>query len=108
MSKWYGIIGYAEHVETTPGDWDEIITERSYFGDVYKNARMLQTTNVGTNDNVNVSTQISIVADPYSLNKFHTMRYAEFMGNKWKITNVDVQYPRLVLTIGGLYNGDEA
>ena len=106
MSKWYGIIGYAEHAETTPGDWDEIITERSYFGDVYKNTRILQATNSGTNDNVNISTQISIVADPYAFNNFHAMRYAEFMEQKWKINNVDVQYPRLVLTIGGLYNGD--
>ena len=106
MSKWYGIVGYAEHVETSPGDWDEQITERSYFGDNYKNARMLQNSTESTNDNVNVSIQISIVADPYAYQNFHAIRYVEFMDNKWKVTNVDVQYPRLVLTIGGLYHGD--
>lgn len=104
MAKWYGKVGYAEHVEAAPGDWDEQITERSYYGDVYKNTRMLQNSNVGTNDNVNILTQISIVADPYAFQNFLEMRYVEFMDKKWKVSNVDVQYPRLVLTVGGLYN----
>ncbi len=104
MAKWYGKIGYAESVEITPGVWEEEITERSYYGESFRNTRLLQNSG-GINDNVNVGNQISIVADPYANQNFHAMRYVEFMGNKWKITNVEVQYPRLILTIGGLYNG---
>ena len=42
MAKWYGMIGYAETVETTPGNWDEQLTERPYYGDVIRNTRKLQ------------------------------------------------------------------
>lgn len=103
MSKWYGKIGYAMTVEKEPGIWEEDITERSYYGDTYRNTRLLQNSG-GVNDNVNIGNQISIVADPYANRNFHAMRYVEFMGTIWKITNVEVQYPRLILTIGGVYN----
>lgn len=107
MAKYYGSIGYAETVETVPGIWEEKIIERKYYGDVYKNTRLLQNSG-GVNDNINIANQISIIADPYANQNFHAMRYVEFMGSNWKITNVEVQFPRLVLTIGGLYNGDTA
>ena len=104
MAKFYGAIGYAELVETTPGVWTEQITKRNYYGEVIRNTRRLQSTQ-NLNDDVNISNEISIVADPYAINNFHSMRYAEFMGAKWKINNVEVQYPRLLLTLGGVYNG---
>lgn len=104
MAKWYGKIGYAESVKNEPGDWDEEIVERSYLGDLIRNTRALQNSG-GVNDNINISNQISILADPYATQNFHSMRYAEFMGTKWKITNVEVLYPRLNLTLGGVYNG---
>ena len=56
------------------------------------------------NDDISVSNELSIVADPFATQNFHRMRYAEFMGVKWKITSVDVQYPRLILTMGDLYH----
>lgn len=104
MSKWYGKIGYAENVEKEPGDWREEIVERSYYGDLIKNTRLLQNSS-GLNDNINIANQISIVADPYATNHIFAMRYIEFQGAKWKVSNVEVQYPRLILTVGGLYNG---
>lgn len=105
--KWYGKIGYSSDVvETKPGIWEEQLITRSYFGESYKNTRMLQNSGM-VNDNINVGLQISIVADPYALQNFHTMRYVEYMGSNWKVTSVDVQYPRLILTVGGLYNNGE-
>lgn len=104
MAKWYGKIGYAENVEAKPGFWVEEITERSYYGDSYRNTRLLQNSG-DINDNINIGNQISIIADPYANHNFHAMRYVEFMGSNWKITNVEVQFPRLILTIGGLYHG---
>lgn len=104
MAKWFGVIGYAETVETAPGVWVEEITERSYCGDLIRNARRLESSGY-LNDNVNISNEISILSDPYAVNHIYAMRYVEFLGTKWKVTNVDVQYPRLKLTLGGLYNG---
>lgn len=103
MNKWYGKIGYAEQVETEPGIWEEQITERPYFGELVRNTRKLQASNT-INGEVDVANDISIVADPYANQNFHTMRYVEFMGSKRLITNVEVQFPRLILGIGGLYN----
>ena len=106
MAKWYGKVGYADQVETAPGVWEEQITERHYYGDVVRNIRKLESSGE-VNDNINVSMEISIVADPYAIQNFHTMRYIEFMGNLWKIYNIEVSYPRLILTIGGLYTNVE-
>lgn len=107
MAKFYGVIGYAETVESEPGLWVEEITERPYFGDLIRNTSRYQSANQ-LNDNLNIANEISIVADPFAYQNFHLMRYVEFMGAKWKITNVDVQYPRLVLTVGGVYNAEQA
>ena len=107
MAKYFGKVGYAEQVETTPGVWEEKITERQYFGDVVRNIRKLEPSGE-VNDNINVSMEISIVADPYAIQNFHAMRYIEYMGSLWKLSNVEVNYPRLILQIGGLYNGQQA
>ncbi len=105
MAKWFGTIGYeAGTAETRPGIFEETIEEREYFGDVIRNTRRLQSANQ-VNDNLNVSNEISIVSDPFANKNFHKMRYVTFMNEKWKISNVEVQYPRLILTIGGVYNG---
>ena len=104
MAKFYGKIGYSEMRETRPGVWEEIITERNYYGDLVRNIRRLQSSSQ-VNDDLNIANEISIVADPYANKNFHAMRYVEFMGTRWKINNVDVQYPRLILSIGGVYNG---
>ena len=104
MGKWYGKIGYAITKETSPGVYTEEITERSYQGDVERNRRMLQSSG-GINDDINVATEISIVADPFARENFHAIRYVEFMGTKWKATSIEPRYPRLIMTIGGVYNG---
>lgn len=106
MAKYYGKIGYAITEEVKPGVWKKRITEREYFGDVIRNTRRLQSSG-NLNDNIIVSNEISIVADPFANENFHSILYVEFMGTKWKISNVEVQYPRLILTIGEVYNSGE-
>lgn len=107
MAKWCGIIGYADNVEVEPGVYADEIVEKSYFGDLTRNTRKLQ--NSGEiNDNINISNELSIVADPYAINNFYKMRYAYFRGIKWKVTDVEVQYPRLVLTLGGVWTENES
>lgn len=105
MAKFYGVIGYAETAEIRPGVWQDRITERPYSGDLNRNTRRLESSDT-LNDNINISNELSILADPYARQNFHSMKYVEFMGTKWKITSVDVQYPRLILMLGGVYNGE--
>ena len=104
MAKFFGKIGYGPMlIETVPGVWEQQIVEREYFGDLIRNTRRLQSTDQ-VNDDINISNEISIVADPFAYENFHSMRYVEFMGAKWKVTNIEVQYPRLILSVGGVWN----
>lgn len=105
MAKWCGIIGYVESVEKTPGVWKDVITEKKYVGDVERNSSRWTTRTESTNDNLSINNQITIISDAFARLNFHHMKYVEFMGTKWKIDNVDVQYPRLILSLGGEYNG---
>ena len=106
MAKWFGKIGFAaEQTETAPGVWTNEPVEREYYGDVIRNTRRLQSTD-RVNDDISISNEISIVADPYAMNNFHSMRWIEWMGTKWKATSVDVQYPRLIISLGEVWNGE--
>lgn len=105
MAKWYGKVGYSETVETSPGVWAPQDTVREYYGDVIRNTTKWAVNSDSTNDDLTVNSQISIVADPFANNKFHSMKWIEFMGAKWKVTSVEPQPPRLLLTLGGVWNG---
>lgn len=100
--KYYGKIGYAETKETAPDVYEEQITEREYFGDVTRNTRRWQS-GQNLNDNLEIDNTLSVVADPYALRNFQAIRYAVWNGAKWKVKSVEIQYPRLILTIGGVY-----
>jgi hypothetical protein len=104
MGRFYGVIGYANQIETTPGIWEEQIVERNYSGEVIKNVSKIRD-GENLNDDLTVDNRLSIIADPFAYAKFHSMRYINWMGALWKITSVEVQRPRLILTIGGVYNG---
>lgn len=104
MAKFYGKVGYAETEQTAPGVWVDQITERTYFGDVLSNATRWVNAD-GLNDDLKVTTRISIMADAYANEHFSKIKYCEWMGTRWKVTEVTPQRPRLLLTLGGEYNG---
>lgn len=106
MGKWFGVVGFSEPQEENGVVKDKII-ERKYYGDLTRNIRRVQEAGK-VNDNIALNNQISIVADPYALNCFHAIKYVSFMGTLWKVTTVDVQFPRLVLEVGGVWNGEQA
>lgn len=100
--KYYGAVGYITTVETRPGVWEETIVERMYSGDVSSIRRRLDGQKV--NDDVNISNQISIVADPYAFENFTAIRYVVWLNQKLKVTNITVEPPRMIFEVGGLYN----
>jgi len=107
MAKFHGNIGYSESVETAPGVWTDDITEREYYGDVIRETK--QWTNSGqVNDNLVVNNRISVIADDFANANFSAMRYVIWAGVYWKVSNIEIQRPRLILSIGGVYNGPKA
>ena len=105
MAKFYGKIGYAgEEVETKPGVWNDVIVVRKYYGDIVRNSRKLQD-DQKYNADITVGNSISIVADAYAYDHFFAMRYVEWQGVLWIVSDVSVEPPRLVLRLGGKYDG---
>lgn len=107
MAKFHGKLGYGITGETKPGIWVDQIIEKDVVGDFIKNTRQLENSG-GVNDNININNSISIVADPYVTENFHLIKYVKFMGTAWKVRTAEVQYPRIILTLGGEYNGEQA
>lgn len=107
MGKYYGRIGYGivEEDPDSPGVWKERLIWRNYYGDILRTFKKTESTDK-VNDNVNMTNEISIVSDPYAFRNIAHMHCIEYMGVLWKINSVEIQYPRLILSIGGLYNAE--
>ena len=105
MAKFYGAIGFAVNTETSPGVWKDVITERNYKGDVLKISRR-EEQRESLNPNLTINNRISVIADAFANENIFAMRYVTWMGSKWSITSVEVERPRLILTIGGVYHGN--
>jgi hypothetical protein len=107
--RFSGTVGYAESVETAPGVWKDVITEVSYFGDVIRNSSRREPpsqTPPTLNGNLALENSFSIVGDAVAYENFAQMRYVNWNGKRWEVTNVEDRRPRLILTVGGLWNGD--
>jgi len=107
MAKFHGAIGYGESIETAPGVWQDRIVEHDYYGDVVRNTLQVKEGEKINND-ISVGNSISIVANAYANEHFFAMKYIMWAGTRWTISNVDVQSPRLLLRLGGVYNGPTA
>ena len=106
MAKWSGKIGYGIPEEVERGVWsDGQAVERTHYGDTISNRNKMQQATDSTNTNISLMNNISIIADAFAMGNFGSMKYAIVRGIKWKITDIEVQYPRLILMIGGLFNG---
>lgn len=107
MAKFYGPVGYAVDEEGGPDVIVEKPVEKFYKGDLVKNYCKTENSNE-LNDNITISNQISIVADAYAYSHMFAMRYVKWMGVAWEVTSVEAQPPRLILSLGGVYNGEIA
>jgi len=106
MARFYGAIGYG-HSVTNAGVSSDVITERKLFGDVLKNSRQLRE-GENLNRDISVQNSISVVADAYANDHFHNIRFVEWLGALWTVEDVTVEAPRLILRLGGIYNGPRA
>ena len=104
MAKWFGKIGYATQVQTAPSVWKPQIEEREYYGEIIRNTSKWTATSDSTNDDLSFDNQISIVADQFAYQHFSSMKWIELYGAKWKVTKIEPRHPRLILTVGGVWN----
>ena len=103
MARFYGIVGYSKSEETRPGIWEEVIFERPYKGDIYRQNRRLESSG-DINMGIVINNEISLIADVYANENFQYIKYVNVNNSKWTVTNAEVRYPRLILTLGGVYN----
>jgi hypothetical protein len=109
--RFCGTVGYADSVESAPGVWTDVITEKQYYGDVIRNSRRLEPPAMVppmTNADLALENSFSIMADAEAYENFMKMRYVSWEGVNWTITNVEVRRPRLILTVGGQWDGNTA
>jgi hypothetical protein len=106
MARFFDVVGYGESVETPPGSgiWEDVVTEIPYYGDVIRDTRKLEP-GENLNDNLTVGNSISIVADEYAIKHFFKIKYVRWSGTLWKVRNVEVKSPRLIMSLGSVYNG---
>jgi len=108
MAKFHGNIGFASSTETAPGVWTDVVTEREYYGDVLRQTKQWTEMANQVNDSLTPNNRISVVGDDFAYLNFSTMRYVIWGGAFWKISNIEIQRPRLILSLGGVYNGPKA
>ena len=108
MGKYYGKVGYAITAEKVPGVWVDDIVEKNYYGDVISKRMRWDTNHDSINDNLTVNSEFSIIADAFAFENFGNMRYITYMGVPWKISSIEVKHPRINITVGGVWNGEQA
>lgn len=104
MARFHGEVGYGESVEIRPGVYEDVVTEQVYSGDVIRNTRKLES-GEGLNDDITMGNSISIVADQHAIDHFFQIKYVRWAGVNWTVTSVEVRRPRLILSLGSVYNG---
>ena len=107
MAKWYGTVGYITTEETEPGVWKEKVTEAKYYGDILEYTSKWSSSNK-VNDDIDITARISVMADPFAYRHFSKIKFAEFMDTVWEVKSASPQERRLILTLGGVYNGERA
>lgn len=105
MAKFSGKVGFIETSETVPGVWDEVVTEKHYTGDITGDYKRWTGPTGGSSDTLTTKTEISVIIDAYANLHFPNIRYVVWMGARWTVSTVDVKRPRLIMTLGGVYNG---
>lgn len=103
MAKFYGNVAFAIQAETEPGIWEDIIETRPYKGDVLANRRKFDASSETVNDEFSLANRFSLVSDTFLYSHLPAIRYIEYLGSKFKVTSVEIERPRVILSVGGVY-----
>ena len=106
--KFHGKVGFwKSDEEVRPGVFRPVIEERSYTGELIRNARRFQFEADKKNQNLIINNQVSILSDIYLRENLSSVLYVIWNGIKWHVGSVDINYPRITLELGEVYNGEE-
>lgn len=103
MAKFYGTVGYSKTKKTKPGVYEEVITERIYYGDII-NYKVYHQSIDKVNDDLKIEHIIEVIADDYMFDNYANIKYVIFDGFKWTVSSIQNKRPRIRLYLGGLYN----
>lgn len=105
MAKFFGKVGFSKTIETAPGVFEDLIDPREYYGDIERQGRRWENSE-NINDDLVVNNYVSVLADDFAYENIGDMKWVEFLGSKWKIKSVEMEYPRIKITLGGVWNGE--
>lgn len=106
MPKYAGLVGYVTTKETSLGVWEQVASEHKMRGDVIR-VQNSSTEGSKINDDISMNNRISLVGNQFAYQNFMNIKYIMYMGIKWKVSSVEVQRPRLILTLGGVWNDQD-
>lgn len=105
MAKFAGLVTYVVTKETVPGVWAEVAESVTMRGDIIRKGAVVQNGDK-VNDDVVLNHRVSLVADDYALGNYQDIKRIQIDGREWNINNIEVQRPRIIVTVGGLWNGN--
>jgi hypothetical protein len=105
MAKFTGKVGFIEFVESEPGLFRPVVIEKSFSGDLLLDRRGWKASE-HTSGDVFVSNRISLLANADLVNNLANIKYVIFMGVKWKVATFEILLPRVILTLGEVYNAE--
>lgn len=107
MGKFFGKVGLVIMEQTAPGVYMPNTVTVSCYGEVLNVTKRWQGAAEQVNDNLNIDSRISILSNKFLTENLSHIRFVEWMGAPWKVTSVELSYPRIILSIGGVYNDND-
>ena len=102
--RYSGKIGYAVQTETSPGVWEDTITERAKLGTVKQRTEALDSGS-SVLPEYRTTTSVSVLCDGVLKENYDNLRYLSHLGKNWVIASAVMEWPELILYIGEVYNG---
>lgn len=110
MSKFTGLVGFITQEESIPGVWSPIENSKKMRGDLISSSatngngsRIADSGKV--NDDVSLNHRVSLLGDYYTFNNYLNIKWIQIGGRKLEVSSIELQRPRVILTVGGLWNG---
>lgn len=96
-------VGFGSNQELEPGIYDDVLEEKTYYGEILENRRSFDQGTTLSGD-VKITNQFSIMGNTYLFDNLEKIRYVRYRNQLWTVT-VDEGYPRVTFNLGGLYHG---